>query len=99
MITKAGSSGIDEFGNEYDHSFAIKAAGTGDAKSDLVFARVSYSPTEDGSYEAIFKTSLTEDNDKEIVETRVMTLEDLQKWFDNPTIDYYESTIKPLPVK
>jgi hypothetical protein len=85
MITKAGSKGIDESGVEYDHGFTIE------------IGRVHYTPNADGTFET--NVVIVEDGAEPRVEVRDMSAEDLQKWFDNPTPDYYESNIKILPTK
>ena len=85
MITKAGSKGVDETGEAYDHGFTIE------------IGRVDYSPNSDETFETTLV--LTDDGFEPRSEIRDMSLEDLQNWFDNPTPDYYESTIKHLPTK
>jgi hypothetical protein len=85
MITITGSNGVDANGEEYDYAFTIEVG------------RVSYSPNEDGTFETVL---LISDNpDSRNVEKRDMSHADLQKWFDNPTPEYYESNIKHLPTK
>lgn len=85
MITVTGSKGVDKNGEEYDYAFTIEVG------------RVSYSPNEDGTFETVLLISDNPSN--RLVEKRDMSHADLQKWFDNPTPEYYESVIKPLPTK
>lgn len=85
MITLAGSKGVDADGVEYDHGFTIE------------IGRVDYTPNPDGSFETV--AVFVKDQEEPRVEKRDMSAEDLQKWFDNPTPEYYEESIKPLPVK
>ena len=85
MITKAGSKGIDESGEAYDHGFTIE------------IGRVEYSPNSDGTFVTV--ATFAQEGQEPVSEKRDMSLEDLQNWFDNPTPDYYESTIKHLPTK
>jgi hypothetical protein len=85
MILTTGSNGIDANGEAYDYAFTIE------------LGRVSYSPNEDGTFETVLLISDHPDN--RLIEKRDMSHADLQKWFDNPTPEYYEANIKQLPTK
>jgi hypothetical protein len=85
MITAQGSKGIDGMGVEYDHGFTIE------------IGRVDYTPNSDGSFETVIV--FNEEGQEPRSEKRDMSAEDLQKWFDNPTPEYYEESIKPIPAK
>jgi len=78
------SSGVDESGEEYDHSFVTENG------------RVSWEKNENDTYLVsyiIFKDA------EHKIEKRILTFDQLKDWFYSPTIKYYEENISSVPVQ